>query len=78
MVQEAVLLKKEALWDCFIRKGCNLCRERGKAAGVQRSHGEGLLVDTKVLLENSPPLQEGEIGNHPIRVQQGWDTVDLH
>ncbi len=40
-----------------------------------RSHGEGLSVSTKVFLENSPAPQEGEMGDHPSHVWQGWDTV---
>ena len=56
-------------------------RSCGKAAGmggVRRGHGEGLSGGAKALLENRPAPQEGETGNHPSCVQQGWDLFDLN
>ena len=40
--------------------------------------GEGLLGGTRALLENHSAPQEGETGNHPSCVQQGWDLVDFN
>ncbi len=93
MVRKAVRLKEESIRDMLSRKTLKAVarhqqagrvaasdHDLGMAAGVGgilRGHGEGLLVLTKVFPENYPTPQEGEMGDHPRCVQQGWDTIDL-
>ena len=51
-------------------KGCSRCRVGAAGVGeVQRGHGEGLWVGTKVFLEDHAAPQEGETGNLPSCVQ---------
>ena len=65
VVREAVQLK-ESFRDM-------LSRRTTEAVLVWRGHGEGLSGGSKALLDNRTPPQEGETGNHPSCVQQGWD-----
>ncbi len=49
-----------------------------KQRGVQKGHGEGLWVSTKVFPENHSASQAGKMGDHLCYVQQGWNSVDLY